>query len=189
MVCECGTNRAHDRPEASPDHARRSIGERLNELALSYVGRFATTRAKLAAYLNRKLRERGWEGDGEPRSRRWSSGWRRLGYVDDAAYALSKARSLGQRGYGARRVRRRCARPGSARTMAAAAKQASREQAVDAALRFAQRRRLGPFAAVRADPRERENALGGDDPRRPRLRPCAARSSTLPRTTTPTLTD
>ena len=38
----------------------------LKELALAYVARFATSRAKLAAYLRRKLRERGWDGDGEP---------------------------------------------------------------------------------------------------------------------------
>ena len=29
-------------------------------MALAYVGRYATTRAKLASYLGRKLRERGW---------------------------------------------------------------------------------------------------------------------------------
>ena len=37
--------------------------EKLSELALSYVGRFATSRAKLATYLERKVRERGWTGE------------------------------------------------------------------------------------------------------------------------------
>ena len=32
-------------------------GEKLKELALAYVGRFATTRSKLATYLARKVRE------------------------------------------------------------------------------------------------------------------------------------
>ena len=36
---------------------------KLEELALGYVGRFATSRAKLLSYLKRKLRERGWDGD------------------------------------------------------------------------------------------------------------------------------
>src|SRR5690348_1855039 len=76
----------------------------LDELALAYVGRFATTRAKLATYLARKLRERGWGGerpaDIEALVERLSS----AGYVDDAAYALSKSRSLTARGYGLRRV-------------------------------------------------------------------------------------
>jgi regulatory protein len=40
---------------------------RLEELALAYVARFSTTAAKLERYLRRKLRERGWEGEGEPR--------------------------------------------------------------------------------------------------------------------------
>ena len=38
---------------------------RLNDLALHYVARFATSAAKLEAYLARKLRERGWDGEGE----------------------------------------------------------------------------------------------------------------------------
>ena len=36
---------------------------RLEELALAYVARFATSAAKLETYLRRKLRERGWEGE------------------------------------------------------------------------------------------------------------------------------
>ena len=32
--------------------------EKLRELALAYVGRFATTRARLSTYLERKIRER-----------------------------------------------------------------------------------------------------------------------------------
>ena len=78
---------------------------RLDELALVYVGRFATTRAKLSSYLARKIRERGWEdarpADVEGVVERLSA----LGYVDDAAYALSKSRALTGRGFGARRVR------------------------------------------------------------------------------------
>ena len=39
---------------------------RLEELALAYVARFSTTAARLDRYLRRKLRERGWGGEGEP---------------------------------------------------------------------------------------------------------------------------
>jgi len=39
---------------------------KLNELAQRYVGRFATTRAKLSSYLRRKVRERGWDGARPP---------------------------------------------------------------------------------------------------------------------------
>ena len=38
----------------------------LEELALRYVGKYATTRAKLTSYLARKLRERGWSHSAEP---------------------------------------------------------------------------------------------------------------------------
>src|SRR5579864_698448 len=40
--------------------------ERLEEMALRYVGRFATTKAKLTAYLWRKVRERGWNEEEKP---------------------------------------------------------------------------------------------------------------------------
>ncbi|KTW08260.1 RecX family transcriptional regulator, partial [Sphingomonas sanguinis] len=38
----------------------------LERLALRYVERFATTEGKLVDYLTRKLRERGWAGEGAP---------------------------------------------------------------------------------------------------------------------------
>ena len=52
-----------------PDQRKPLNEERLHELALFYVGKFATTRSKLKGYLNRKLRERGWEGDSPPEIR------------------------------------------------------------------------------------------------------------------------
>lgn len=36
-------------------------GDRLEELALHYVSRYATTKAKLVRYLDRKLHARGWD--------------------------------------------------------------------------------------------------------------------------------
>ena len=77
---------------------------KLEELALRYVERFATTRARLRDYLRRKLRERGWKGDADPDLAAIADKFASLGYVDDAAYALNKARSLSGRGYGKRRL-------------------------------------------------------------------------------------
>jgi uncharacterized membrane protein (UPF0127 family)/cold shock CspA family protein len=77
---------------------------RLGELALGYVGRFATTRARLSSYLERKVRERGWAGQAPPDFEAVAEQLASLGYIDDAAFALSKARSLTARGYGSRRV-------------------------------------------------------------------------------------
>ena len=58
-----------------------------------------------ATYLQRKVRERGWDGGRRPpTSTAIAERFAAQGYVDDAAYALSKSRSLTGRGYGARRV-------------------------------------------------------------------------------------
>src|SRR3954447_17197003 len=77
---------------------------RLEEIALRYVGRYATSRAKLTAYLSRKVRERGWSGEREPDLDALVERFADLGYIDDAAYALSKSQALSNRGYGLRRL-------------------------------------------------------------------------------------
>ncbi|MEQ7873232.1 RecX family transcriptional regulator [Sphingomonas sp. ASV193] len=132
----------------------------LNDLALAYVGRFATSRAKLADYLGRKLRERGWEGDRGPDPRALAERLAGLGYVDDRAFADGKARALGARGYGARRVGMALHVAGIAEADRAGADAIVAGQAVEAALRFARRRRLGPFStAPTGDPKQRERAM------------------------------
>src|SRR5690606_22662366 len=61
---DCGTNKAMARERQATKAARRAPkpldAARLDELALTYVARFATSAAKLERYLKRKLRERGW---------------------------------------------------------------------------------------------------------------------------------
>jgi regulatory protein len=132
---------------------------KLDELAVHYVGRFATSRAKLLAYLKRKLRERGWEGEKEPDLEALTGKLVRLGYVDDRAYALSKARSLTSRGYGERRVGQALAIAGIGEDDSGDARSLARSEAVEAALRFARRRSIGPFADAEPDQRGREKAL------------------------------
>jgi len=134
--------------------------KKLEELALRYVERFATTRAKLRDYLRRKLRERGWKGESEPDLEAIGERFAELGYVDDAAYALSKAQSLAGRGYGKRRLVQKLRVAGVEEGDAEAARAHADDEAVSSALRFAERRRLGPFALTAArDPRDREKAL------------------------------
>lgn len=77
---------------------------RLEELALAYVARFATSTGKLKAYLERKLRERGVVDGEEPDVERLVSKFAARGYVDDEAYGRARAADLASRGYGARRV-------------------------------------------------------------------------------------
>lgn len=133
--------------------------ERLEQLALAYAGRYATTRARLHAYLDRKLRERGWAGPEEPGVARLVERMAGLGYVDDRAFAAARAASLGRRGYGARRVGEALRAAGVAEDDAATAKAAARGNAWVSAVRFAERRRIGPFAAQEADRPGREKAL------------------------------
>jgi len=87
-------------PDSSPRSGRRPRPPldpaKLDELALAYVGRFATSRAKLTNYLARKLRERGWGGERDPDIPAVAERLARLGYVDDAAYAVAKARAQRQ---------------------------------------------------------------------------------------------
>lgn len=131
----------------------------LNELALAYVGRFATTRARLRSYLERKVRERGWDGPSDPDTAAIAERFAARGYVDDAAYALSKSRSLTGRGYGPRRVEQSLRTAGVEEGDGTAARELARHDSVASALHFAERRRIGPFAADAVDPKARERAL------------------------------
>ena len=132
---------------------------RLQDMALRYVGRFATTRAKLISYLDRKVRERGWSGSQPADVEALADRFARQGYVDDSSFALSKARSLAGRGYGKARLVQSLRVAGVGEDDSAEARDHAETHALDAALRFAQRRRLGPFAAAEADPKVRDRAL------------------------------
>lgn len=130
---------------------------KLDELALYYVGRFATTRAKLAAYLQRKVRERGWAGDGDPDFDALVDRFARSGLVDDRAFALAKAQAMTRRGYGSHRLSIALRSAGVEESDAAPAYDHARQEKVGAALRFAERRRIGPFAqSLAKDPSERQ---------------------------------
>lgn len=134
-------------------------GAGLERLALAYAGRYAATRAKLRTYLGRKLRERGWRGEGAPPTEAIVERFAELGYVDDKAFAAAKADGLSRRGYGLRRVSVALRQAGIEEPDSEAALDTARESAWSAALRFAERRRIGPFAAEAADRPAREKAL------------------------------
>lgn len=143
-----------------PGRPRKPLNEeKLHELALFYVGRFATTRAKLSNYLNRKVRERGWEGDRPEEIERLVERLASSGLVDDALYALSKSRSLSERGYGAVRVRQALRAAGVEEEESVAARELAADEAAASALRFARRKRIGPFADAPLERNAREKAL------------------------------
>lgn len=144
---------------ARPSRPRPPLDEEgLERLGLFYAGRYATTRAKLSAYLARKLRERGWAGSGSPPVERLVERFAALGYVDDRAFAEARGASLGRRGYGERRVGMALKAAGIGEEDSAPAMESAREGAVAAARRYAQRRRLGPYADEPPDRAGRQKA-------------------------------
>ena len=133
-------------------------GRRLEELALAYVARFATTRAKLEAYLVRKLRERGWADESPPPVVAIAAKFEDAGYIDDASYARAKAGSLLRRGYGRRRVNQALGHAGvdeAVRDTVPISESAVREAAVS----LARKRRFGPFGPVSSDRKLREKQI------------------------------
>lgn len=151
-------NDTSSRPERRKRAPKPLDSARLDELALAYVARFSTTAAKLERYLHRKLRERGWDGEGEPLVASLVERYVELGYIDDEAFARARSGSLLRRGYGERRVRqalgeagvpeqlREQVRPGEAETRRAA-------------LALARRRRFGPFGGEPLDKPLREKQI------------------------------
>ncbi|RPF71075.1 RecX family transcriptional regulator [Aurantiacibacter spongiae] len=151
------------RPRETKRRQRKPLdAAKLDELALAYVARFATSARKLEQYLVRKLRERGWEGreEGEPEPDVGALVARYVerGYVDDEVYARAKAGDLLRRGYGGRRVRQALGQAGIAEEIGekfAPGERAARE----AALHLARRRRFGPFGAETPERDVREKQI------------------------------
>lgn len=132
----------------------------IRALALHYVGRYATTQARLARYLGRKLRERGWvETSPAPDVQAIVSDFVRLGYVDDDAFATARVNSLLRRGYGVHRLNTALRHAGISPEMAGAATQIDAEAAREAAMNFARRKHLGPFGPPLDDPKARARAF------------------------------
>ena len=126
----------------------------LLRLSLHYVGRYATSRAKLAVYLGRKVQERGW-ADHEPADidavvARCAA----LGYVDDRTFAQARAASLGRRGYGGRRISAALQAAGIDADTAAEVLP-DLDAAELAALTYARRKRIGQFADKPTEPTAR----------------------------------
>lgn len=131
----------------------------LEALALHYAARYATSRAKFASYLRRKLRERGWDGAGAPDVDGLVARLAALRYVDDAAFASTRGAALARRGYGARRIAQALDAAGieaEDRDGAEGRSEAERWQAANA---FARRRRLGPYAERPVEREDRQKQV------------------------------
>lgn len=132
---------------------------RLERLALRYVERYATTRTKLRRYLERKIAERGWEGEARADPGALADRIAELGYVDDRGFAEARAAAMTRRGLGARRIAGAFRDAGIGAEDAEAVAPTIAAGARDSALAFARRRRIGPFAAAEPDRAGREKAL------------------------------
>lgn len=132
----------------------------LERSALRYVERFATTRGKLADYLTRKLRERGWAEDAPPPVEALVERFAELGYIDDRAWGEAKAASMARRGLGARRVRQTLGAAGIAGEDMAAIGEDVADAAIESAVAFARRKRIGPFGPGADDRAGLEKQVG-----------------------------
>lgn len=148
---------------APSDHIRKPLGAaKLDELALAYVARFATSRAKLTRYLARKVRESEWkdEIDAMAACEAVADRMERLHYLDDRQYAAMRAGAMTRRGLGVRRVKAQLFVDGIAEEDSGAAIETAEGAAVTAAVGFARRRRFGPFATSPSDdPKLRERQI------------------------------
>jgi regulatory protein len=131
---------------------------RLEELALAYVARFATSAAKLDGYLKRKLRERGWAGEDEAPVAVLVAKFVAAGYIDDEAFARGRSAGLLRRGYGQRRIAQALGAAGISEEVRTVVRAGESEQR-RAALAMARKRGFGPYGAEPADRAAREKQI------------------------------
>jgi regulatory protein len=151
-------------PYSSCQNRERRIAPPLNStalraLALSYAGKYATTQARLARYLERKLRERGWDEDAPVDINSLISQFAELNYVDDENYARTKADSLLRRGFGPGRVKATLHHAGVHADIIATHANIDADIALSAAHDFARRKRLGPYGPPQPDRKASDRAL------------------------------
>lgn len=158
---------------------RKATPTHLENAALYYLGRFASSAENLRRVLMRKvLRSARFHGtdadDGRAAVERLVARFVRAGLVDDVAYAAARAQTLHRRGAAPKLIARRLRDKGVAAEAIDAALKGlgigAAEVELAAAVNLARRRRLGPFgrkarsadktpASKRHAAKEREKAL------------------------------
>ncbi len=133
--------------------------QRLRTLALSYLGRYATSSGRLRAYLQRKIGEYGWIDDDDPPVADLIEQCVQLGYIDDQAFAAARAAALIRRGYGPGKVKISLRAAGLDPEQADRSSDMDDEARLISALVFARRKRLGPFANADLGPENRQKIM------------------------------
>lgn len=164
---------ADSKGPAGPRPPRRVTPQYLENAALHYLERFASSAAGLRRVLMRKV-DRSVQAHGTDREE--AAGWvetligryTAAGLLDDAGYARMKAESLHRRGASTRAIREKLAGKGVARdhvddALDHVGEAVEGEVDLAAALALARRRRLGPYRApeVRAAHRDKDLAALG----------------------------
>ena len=156
-------------PRKEPRPPSRMTANSLAEAALFYLSRYASSSGNLRRVLMRKVaRSVAFYGDDpeplKPIVETLVAKHAQSGAVDDTAYADSQMRKLRRRGSSAKLIVQTLGAKGVPAEVVAEAASAMREEAGDpeAAFRFAQRRRLGPFRQTgRVENRQRDMAALG----------------------------
>lgn len=140
----------------------------LEEWALAYLGRYASSAGNLRRVLLRRIYRRTGatarvDGETAAAIEALIERYRTAGLIDDAAYAAARARQGLARGRSLRQIGAGLAAKGIGSEETASALQSLRKSTGDpdlaAACAFARRRRLGPYRRADGDPVERKRAL------------------------------
>jgi len=147
--------------------ARPISAEWLERAALHYLERFSATRARLIDVLWRKARRRAYDQPIPNEAETWITAVAdkcvRLGYVDDAAYAKSRAQAMLARGKPERLITQDLRHKGVSADLIAQAINTLGEQEGEngpdrlmlrAAVALARRRRFGAFSHLRLSGRD-----------------------------------
>ena len=147
---------------------RKATPKSIENAALAYLGRFATSGENLRRVLMRKV-ERSARAHGTERAEGAAivdaliGRLTRSGLLDDLTYAEGRALPMHRRGASARAIRLKLRQKGVADELVedalARLARESPEPELAAALRLAERRRLGPYRAAAARPAMREKDL------------------------------
>ncbi|WP_207462419.1 RecX family transcriptional regulator [Azospirillum sp. SYSU D00513] len=141
----------------------------LENAALHYLERFASSEANLRRVLMRKV-DRSVQAHGTEREEgaRWVeeliARYRRSGLLNDETYARMRAESLHRRGTSTRAIREKLVakgidREGAARALESLDEDVEGDLNLTAALALARRRRLGPYRLPEARPAHRDKDL------------------------------
>ncbi len=133
---------------------------KLRTLALHYVRKYATSKKKLHQYLDRKIKERGWDDKNQPDIDNLVEEFESRSYVDDAIFAASKARSLLNRGYGLKKLKQDIYANAIEAENQSEALAILRDNQWQAADNFARKKHIGPYAKKTMSHEQKRKQLG-----------------------------